>query len=45
LCHTASIMEVFWIMLYTGTPHIFGLPTTVIACVLVKQQTPKKRSN
>ena len=32
-------------MLYTGTPHIFGLPTTAIACVLVKQQTPKKRSN
>ena len=37
LCQTASMMEVFWIMLYTGTPHIFGLPTTVIACVFVKQ--------
>ena len=37
LCQTASMMEVFWIMLYPGTPHIFGLPTTVIACVFVKQ--------
>jgi hypothetical protein len=41
LCQTASMMEVFWIKLYTGIPHIFGLPTTVIACVCVKQQTPK----
>jgi hypothetical protein len=39
------MMWVFWIVLYTGTPHIFGLPNTVIACVFVKQQTPKKRSN
>ena len=37
LCQTASMTEVFWIMLYTGTPHIFGLPTTVIACVLVQK--------
>ena len=37
LCQTASMAEVFWIMLYTGTPHIFGLPTTAVACVFVKQ--------
>ena len=37
LCQTAWMTWVFWIMLYTGTPHIFGLPTTVIACVFVKQ--------
>ena len=36
--------EVFWIVLYTGTPHIFALPTAVIACVFVKKQTPTKRS-
>jgi hypothetical protein len=45
LCQTASMTEVFWNMLFAGTPHIFGLPTTAIACVFVKQQTPKKRSN
>jgi hypothetical protein len=39
------MMWVFWIVLYTGTPHIFGLPTTVITCVFVKEQTPKKSSN
>ena len=37
LCPTASIIEVFWIPLYTGTPHIFCLPTTAIACVSVKE--------
>ncbi len=37
LCQTASMMWVFWIMLYTGTLHIFGLPTTDIACVFLKQ--------
>ena len=37
LCQTASMMWVLWIMLYTGTPHIFSLPTAVIACVFVKQ--------
>ena len=37
LCRTAAMMEVFWSMLYTGTPHIFGLPTAVITCVFVKQ--------
>ena len=37
LWQTPSMTEVFWIMLYTGTPHIFGLPTTVIACVFVKK--------
>ena len=36
VCQTASMMWVFWIMLYTGTPHIFGLPTTAVACVFVK---------
>ena len=45
LCQTASITEVFWSMLYTGTPHIFGLGTTTNTCVFVKEQTPKKRSN
>ena len=45
LCQTASMMEVFWIMLYTGTQHIFALPTTAVACVFVKQQTPRSRSN
>jgi hypothetical protein len=39
------MMLVFWNMIYTGTPHIFDLPTAVIACVFVKQQTPKQRSN
>ncbi len=33
LCQTASIIEVFWIALYAGTPHILRLPTTVITCV------------
>jgi hypothetical protein len=37
LCQTASMMWVFWSMLYAGTPLIFGLPTTAIACVFVKQ--------
>jgi hypothetical protein len=37
VCQTARMMLVFWILLYTGTPHIFGLPTTSIACVFVKQ--------
>ena len=37
LCQTAWIIEVFWIALYTGTPHIFCLPTTAIACVFVKE--------
>ena len=37
LCQTASIIKVLWSILYTGTPHIFALPTTVIACVFVKQ--------
>jgi hypothetical protein len=45
LCQTASTMLVLWNMIYTGTPHIFGVPTTAIACVFVKQQTPKQRSN
>ena len=22
------MVQVFWILLHTGTPHIFGLPTT-----------------
>ncbi len=35
LCQTASMIEVFWIPLYTGTPHIFGLPATAISCVSV----------
>ncbi len=29
------MIEVFWIPLYTGTPHAFCLLTTVITCVLV----------
>ena len=37
LCPTASIIEVFWIPLYTRTPHTFCLPTTAIACVFVKE--------
>ena len=37
LFQTASIIKVLWSILYTGTPHIFGLPTAVIACVFVKQ--------
>ena len=37
VCQTASMAEVFWSMLYTGTPHIFALPTTAVACVFVKQ--------
>ena len=37
LCQTASMIEVFWIPLYTGTPRIFCLPTTAIACVFVKE--------
>ena len=37
MCQTASIMEVFWIPLYTCTPHICCLPTTAIACVFVKE--------
>ena len=36
-CQTASVIEVFWIPLYTGTPHVFCLPNTVIACVFVSQ--------
>ena len=35
-CQTASMMKVFWTLLYSGNPRKFGLPTTVIACVLVK---------
>ena len=45
LCQTASMTEVFWTLLYTGTPHLFALPTTVIACVFVKQKAPTKISN
>jgi hypothetical protein len=30
LWQTASIIEVFWITLYTGTPHIFRLPTPLL---------------
>ena len=37
LCQTASIIEVFGIPLYTGTPHVLSLPTTSIACVFVKE--------
>jgi hypothetical protein len=37
MCPTGSIIEVFWIPLYTGTPYIFCLPTTTIACVFVKE--------
>ena len=37
MCQTASMIEVFWILLHTGTPHIFCLPTTVIACVFVME--------
>ena len=37
LCQTALMIEVFWNLLCTGIPHIFGLPTTVIACVFVKE--------
>jgi hypothetical protein len=37
MCPTGSIIEVFCIPLYTGTPYIFCLPTTVIACVFVKE--------
>ena len=45
LCQNASIIMVFWIILYTGTPHIFGLPTTVVAWVFVKQWSSKNSSN
>jgi hypothetical protein len=45
LCQTASIIEVFWIPLYTGTPHICFLPTTAITCVFVKEKAPKNRWN
>ena len=37
VCQTVSMMKVLWIVLYTGTPHIFGLPTTAIACSFVKE--------
>ena len=37
LCQTSSIIVVSRIPLYTGTPHILSLPTTVIACVWVKE--------
>jgi hypothetical protein len=37
MCPTGSIIEVFWIPLYTGTPYICFLPTTAIACVFVKE--------
>ena len=37
------MIEVFWIPLYTHIPHIFCLPTTVIACVFV--MTPTLDSN
>ncbi len=37
LCQTAAMTEVFWIVLYTGTPHIFGPANAAIACVLVKE--------
>ena len=37
LCQTAAMTEVIWIVLYTGTPHIFGLANAAIACVLVKE--------
>ena len=45
LCPTTSMMEVFWRMLYTGTPHIFGVPTTAITGVFVKPWAPKSRSD
>ena len=45
MCQTASTTEVFGSMLYTGTPHIFAVPTTAITCVFVKEQTPKQSSN
>ena len=34
-CQTPSMIEVFWILLHTDTPHIFCLPTTAIECVFV----------
>jgi hypothetical protein len=37
LCQTSSIILVSGIPLYTGTPHVSSLPTTVIACVWVKE--------
>ena len=37
LWQTVSIIEVFWIPLYTGTPHILCVPTTTIACVFVME--------
>ena len=37
MCQTASMIEVFWILLHTGTPHIFCVPTTAIACVFVME--------
>ena len=45
LCQTAALTEAFWILLYTCTPHIFGLPTTVIAWLFVQIQAPQKSSN
>jgi hypothetical protein len=45
LSHTAAMVWVFWSMLYTGTRHIFSLPTTALACVFVKQWAPKSRSD
>ena len=37
LFQNASMMLVFWIVLYTCISHIFSLPTTTIACVFDKQ--------
>ena len=41
LCQTASMTKVFWSMFHTGTPHIFGLPTTAITFALVNNSHPK----
>jgi hypothetical protein len=43
LFENASMMLVFWIMLHTGTPHMFGLPTAAVACVFVQQNPSKNR--
>ena len=45
LCRTAAMMEVFCIIPFTCTTHIFDLPTTGITCVFTKRKTLKKRSN
>ena len=40
---TPAIIEASRTQLHTGTPHVFGQTTTVIACVFVKMWAVKNR--